>query len=154
MENMKLTLNTGIKLIDIENERGEVVYTLRINTADSNIAQRYAEVLDNLNHVSDEFEEEAKELEKQEDSQEKVLAAASLHVRTIQKCMDEIESIFGDGCLKGIYHECYELNEDFVPDEGMLVEFLEKVMPVMETLFNERFEAHKKKYSIKRKGKR
>lgn len=154
MENMKLTLNTGIKLIDIENERGEVVYTLRINTADSNVAKRYAEVLDNLNHVTDEFEEEAKELEKQEDGQEKTLAAASLHVRTIQKCMDEIESIFGENCLRGIYHECYELNEDFVPDEGMLVEFLEKVMPVMETLFNERFEAHRKKYNINRKGKR
>lgn len=152
MENLTISVNTGIKDIAINNERGEHVYTLHINTADARTAERYMAVMDNLNKVSDSIEEEAKAIEGMEDGAEKRMSQAKLHVKTVEKCMAEIDSIFGEGCIKNIYHECYELDADFMPDEGMLLNFLENVMPIMNKLFDERFEAHRAKYNVNRRG--
>lgn len=153
MENLTISINTGIKDIAINNEKGEHVYTLHINTADAKTAERYLNVMNNLNHVSDGLDEQIKAVEAMEEGTEKKLAQAHIHVSTIEKCIEEIDSIFGEGCIRNVYHDCYALNDSFLPDEEMLLNFLENVMPIMNQLFNERFENHRKKYSAKRRGK-
>lgn len=154
MEKLNISINTGIKLIDVTNERGEVTCTLKINTGDSKTVERFANVIDNLNKISDELSEEAKKINEIEDEREKNIQSINAHVSAIQKTVDEIDYIFGAGCIRNIYHECYELNESFLPDETMLMDFLESVMPIMNELFNERFEAKRQKYNVNRKGKR
>ncbi len=151
---MNITIDTGIKTIEVNNEKGELVYVLKINTADSKTAERYAKVISDLNSISRDASAEFDRIGKIEDEDEKTLEAIKAHVATIEKTISEIELIFGAGCIRNIFHECYELNENFLPDETMLVGFLNEVMPLMNELFNERFETKRQKYNLKRKGKK
>lgn len=56
-------------------------------------------------------------------------------------------------CIRKVYRECYEENEDFVPSIAALIEFIEQINPVMEKLFKERFEFNKRKFNRGRCGK-
>ena len=65
--------------------------------------------------------------------------------------IEEIDSLFGKDTIRNVFRECYELDEDFVPDEDALIDFVNTVMPVMNDLFDMRTKEIRKKYSPNRK---
>lgn len=158
----KIKINSGIKEIGIYNEKDEIVTVLKINMADSNIITRFAKLLQNLNHVSDEFEKDAKRLaEKYKENPlseetidiEQIVDYSSANVLFLNKCIEEINGVFGENTIQNVYRECYEVTPDFVPDENALIEFVDGVVPVMNKLFGEKFEENKKRYSVSNRGK-
>ena len=163
-----MIINSGIKEIEVTNEKGEQVKVLKVNVNDSNVANRFNRLIQNLEHVSDEFETEVKEKEdKYKDRElvretdgvkkidtEQITDLCSLNVRYINRCIEEINAVFGENTIQDIYKDCYELNEDFVPDEELLLQFVDGVIPEMNKLFEQKFERNKKRYSPANRGKK
>lgn len=163
-----MIINSGIKEIEVTSENGNQLAVLKINVNDSNVANRFNRLIQNLEHVSDEFETEVKEKEdKYKDRElvketdgvkkidtEQIADLCSLNVRYINRCIEEINAVFGENTIQNVYKECYELNEDFVPDEELLLQFVDGVIPEMNKLFEQKFERNKKRYSPANKGKK
>ena len=83
-----------------------------------------------------------------------IVDASDMHIGILEGMIREIDALFGKDTIKNVFHECYELNENFVPDEDALVDFVNTVMPVMNELFKTRTEAIHRKYSPNRKARR
>lgn len=66
-------------------------------------------------------------------------------MKYLKQITESIDGLFGEDAMKQIYG-------DIVPDELAIVEFVEQVIPVMNKLFNKRFEQVQNKYNIKRRG--
>ena len=165
VDNKSISFDTGVKKIEVNNMDGELITVLRIKTSDANVAKKFVEIAGNLDEIANSgdekakvFSEKYKEYEKQklEDSPDDVkteiiVDASNFRMEVLEKMIEEIDSLFGKGTIRNVFRECYELDEDFVPDEDALVDFVNTVMPVMNELFDMRTQAIRKKYSPNRK---
>lgn len=69
----------------------------------------------------------------------------SIRVKYLKQITESIDGLFGEDAMKQIYG-------DIVPDELAIVEFVEQVIPVMNKLFNKRFEQIQNRYNVRRCG--
>ena len=156
----KIVLDNGIKSIAIENQDGELVTVLKINVSEAGTAERFAGLIQKLNRISEECGKEAQKLADEvkgvpDDGIDmgQVISANRIKISYLEKIIHEIDVVFGADTIRNVYREAYEMDPGFVPDEIALVEFIDKVIPVMNTLFGQRFETYKKKYNSGRRGK-
>lgn len=158
MSELKIVQKSTIKNIGIENEDGELIHTLKIDVSDAGTVERFANLSKNLNHTVDDFQKEASDLVKKyagtEETDDQVVEASRVHVAYINRCIAELDSVFGEGTVKAILKANYDNNPDYVPDEIELYNFLESVMPIMGQLFGDRMDACMKKFNVNRKGRR
>ena len=164
-ENKSISFDTGVKKIEVNDMDGELITVLRIKTSDANVAKKFVEIAGNLDEITNSGDEKAKvfkdkykeyEEQKFEDipddvKTEIIVDASNVRIEVLEKMIEEIDSLFGKNTIRNVFRECYELDEDFVPDEDSLVDFVNKVMPVMNDLFDMRTKEIKKKYSPNRK---
>ena len=150
----ELVLDSGVRKIAIKNEDGEVVTVLNINVADADTADRFGKILDNLQQISENCQKEADEWRKANPQEEadtedvtKILEINRIRVKYLNQIMDEIDGLFGESTVRNVYG-------DIVPDEVALINFVEKVIPVMNKLFGKRYEMTRKRYNSGRKGAR
>lgn len=146
MEEIKLS--SGIKKIAIKDEDGDLITVITVDTANADTAKKFAGVIDKLNNISQNCEKEATEWRKNHKDNINVDAALelnSIRVKYLKQITESIDGLFGEDAMKQIYG-------DIVPDELAIVEFVEQVIPVMNKLFNKRFEQVQNKYNIKRRG--
>lgn len=150
----ELVLDSGVRKIAIKNEDGEVVTVLNINVADADTADRFGKILDNLQQISENCQKEADEWRKANPQEEadtedvtKILEINRIRVKYLNQIMDEIDGLFGESTVRNVYG-------DIVPDEAALIDFVEKVIPVMNKLFGKRYEMTRKRYNSGRKGAR
>lgn len=150
----ELVLDSGVRKIAIKNEDGEVVTVLNINVADADTADRFGKILDNLQQISENCQKEADEWRKVNPQEEadtedvtKILEINRIRVKYLNQIMDEIDGLFGESTVRNVYG-------DIVPDEVALIDFVEKVIPVMNKLFGKRYEMTRKRYNSGRKGAR
>lgn len=150
----ELVLDSGVRKIAVKNEDGEVVTVLNINVADADTADRFGKILDNLQRISDNCQKEADEWRKANPQEEadtedvaKILEINRIRVKYLNQIMDEIDGLFGESTVRNVYG-------DIVPDEAALIDFVEKVIPVMNKLFGKRYEMTRKRYNSGRKGAR
>lgn len=146
------------------NKYGDMI---KIDAADRSTVDRFANLIKRIDTLAEEFEQKEKALREKyagtevvketEDGTEvdvdQIVERSNLYVSSIKNIIKEFEIVFGDGCIKKVFRESYELNDDFIPDEDALSEFLDQMMPIMTDIFNERFERNKNRYSTKRRGK-
>ena len=165
LENKSISFDTGIKKIAVNDMDGELITVLRIKTSDANVAKKFVEISRNLDEIANSgaekakvFEEKYKEYENQkyenipEDARNEIIIDASIvRIEVLEKMIEEIDSLFGKDTIRNVFRECYELDEDFVPDEDALIDFVNTVMPVMNDLFDMRTKEIRKKYSPNRK---
>ena len=150
----ELVLDSGVRKIAIKNEDGEVVTVLSINVADADTADRFGKILDNLQQISDNCQKEADKWRKANPQEEadtedvaKILEINRIRVKYLNQIMNEIDGLFGESTVRNVYG-------DIVPDEAALIDFVEKVIPVMNKLFGKRYEMTRKRYNSGRKGAR
>ena len=151
-------IDNGVEYVEIQNTEGKRLTVLAIDKADKKTAERFAYLIKNLTSITERVEAEEKELKQkyadvpEEDvNVERIINTSRLHVKYISECIEEINGVFGENTIQNVFAENYTLNEDFIPDEYALLEFVDKIIPLMNKLFNERFETNKKKYSANRK---
>lgn len=150
----ELVLDSGVRKIAIKNEDGDVITVVRINVADADTAERFGQIIHNLERISDDCEKEAATWKKEHMQQETenidvetVLQSNRIRVKYLKQIVAEIDGLFGVDTVKNVYG-------DFTPDETALVEFVEKIIPVMNKLFGKRYEMTRKRYNSGRKGAR
>lgn len=154
----ELKLNSGLKKIAIKDEDGDLITVLSVNVADADTAEHFAQIINNLQEISENCEKEAAEWKKEHDAHadsdaeenfkiEQALQINRIRVRYLKQIAEEIDKLFGEGTVQGIYG-------DIVPDEAALVEFVEGIIPVMNKLFGKRYEMTRKRYNSGRKGAR
>lgn len=167
MEN-RLSFDDGVRKISIYNEEEELLTVLRINVADADTARRFAELIQNLEQIADSgsgmadvFKEKYKEYESQsfddlpdDVKMDIIVDASKVRIDVLNRMIAEIDALFGKDTIHNIFKECYERHEDFTPDEDVLIDFVNKVMPVMNELFSMRNEKIRKKYSPNRAARR
>lgn len=153
----ELIAESNIEEVAIKNEKGEILHILRIDKGDTDTPIRFGALIDNLENIAKEVEGETKKLEEKysnsSDEFNRVIEEAIIHVKYLKIIISEIDALFGADTIRNIFAESYELNEDFVPDEYCLMDFIEKIMPIMSELFGERYKIKNKKYNVSRKGK-
>lgn len=151
MEEIKLS--SGIKKIAIKDEDGDLITVITVDTANADTAKKFACVIDKLNSISENCEKEAAEWRKNHKDDINVddinvdaaLELNSIRVKYLKQITESINGLFGEDAMKQIYG-------DIVPDELAIVEFVEQVIPVMNKLFNKRFEQVQNRYNVKRRG--
>lgn len=149
MEEIKLS--SGIKKIAIKDEDGDLITVITVDTANADTAKKFAGVIDRLNNISENCEKEASEWRKnhKDDMDDINVDAAlelnSIRVKYLNMITESIDGLFGEDAMKQIYG-------DIVPDELAIVEFVEQVIPVMNKLFNKRFEQVQNRYNVRRRG--
>ena len=152
MEN--LNFNTGILRIKV-NEYGDV---LRLDSSDLSIFNRFHALYKRLDELADNANMEVDQVvEKYKDEEEvnvdMVHDYVSLTIRYSESVMQELNAIFGADFTVKVFRENYELNPDFVPDELVLTELIEALIPVMEKAYGERVQRNKSKYNANKRGK-
>lgn len=149
MEEIKLS--SGIKKIAIKDEDGDLITVITVDTANADTAKKFAGVIDKLNNISENCEKEAAEWRNnhKDDMDDINVDAAlelnSIRVKYLKQITESINGLFGEDAMKQIYG-------DIVPDELAIMEFVEQVIPVMNKLFNKRFEQVQNRYNVKRRG--
>lgn len=150
MEEIKLS--SGIKKIAIRDEDGELITVITVDTANADTAKKFAGVIDKLNNISENCEKESDEWKKNHGEinaddidVDAALELNSIRVKYLNQIMESIDGLFGEDAMKQIYG-------DIVPDELAIVEFVEQVIPVMNKLFNKRFEQVQNRYNVRRRG--
>lgn len=146
MEEIKLS--SGIKKIAIKDEDGDLITVITVDTANADTAKKFAGIIDKLNNISENCKKEAAEWRnnhKDDTNVDAALEVNSIRVKYLKQITESIDGLFGEDAMKQIYG-------DIVPDELAIVEFVEQVIPVMNKLFNKRFEQVQNRYNIKRRG--
>ena len=67
-------------------------------------------------------------------------------------CIAKIDELFGQDTMKKYFRVLYEANQDFIPDEDCIMDFLEEITPVLEEIYKERSEQINRKYNKNRKN--
>ena len=149
----ELVLDRGLKKIAIKDEDGEVITVLNVNVADAGTAERFGKIINNLQEISDNCEKEADAWNKEHEEEgedvsvDNILQINQIRVKYLLQIIKEIDELFGEGTIESIYG-------DIVPDEPALEEFIKGIIPVMNKLFNKRYELARKRYNSGRKGAR
>jgi len=137
MEN--LNFSTGILRIKV-NEYGDV---LLLDSSDLSIFNRFHALYTRLEELADNANREVEQVvekykEEEEVSIDMVHDYVSLTIRYSENVMQELNAILGVDFTAKVFRENYELNPDFVPDELVLTELIEALIPVMEKAYGER----------------
>lgn len=156
MEEIKLS--SGVKKIAIKDEDGDLITVITVDTANADTAKKFAGIIDKLNNISQNCEKEAAEWRNNHKDNMNVddinvddinvdaaLEVNSIRVKYLKQITESIDGLFGEDAMKQIYG-------DIVPDELAIVEFVEQVIPVMNKLFNKRFEQVQNRYNVRRRG--
>lgn len=161
----ELILDNGIKEIAVKKENGDLITVLKINVADGRTAEKFAQLIDRLNKITDEQNEQKKAMDAKYTGRkivynggesvdtEQVIDRSRMNVSYLEKCIEELDLVFGQGTVRNVYRENYEMDEYFIPDEAALVEFVDKLIPVMTELFGQRFQSVKSRYNARNRGK-
>ena len=153
----KLNFNSGILRISL-NKYDDV---LELNSTDLKVFQRFVNLYDKLQEAAGEASRKIKALAEEaagrEDTSEENIGIMTgildAKIMFSKKALDELDGVFGEGFTGKVFRENYELDPDFVPDELIITELLESMIPIMEKAYGERMRRHKSKYSAGKRGK-
>lgn len=70
----------------------------------------------------------------------KTIEISKVNVGFSNMAVQVIDSIFGEGTVRKRFRDVYEEIPEFLPDVGCITNFFEKIIPIMEKIFNRKFE--------------
>lgn len=157
-----INVDNGIRRIKV-NEEGEYI---EFSVNDSAFFERFADFLrwvEGLDGTVNEFEAELREkfaaLEPKEQSEELeegeiqlppadiITMVAGKRTELHRECCQKLDGLFGDGCCRKVFG-------GIVPDDVLLMDFVEQICPHIERMGKERNEKFALKYNRNRRGKR
>lgn len=133
----------GVRLVTI-NEAGD---TAAISINDPTFIERFTDFFDWFGKGGDELTSFIEQKEGEKLTLDAVAETANKRVELCKKARDRIDELFGDGTCKKAF------GVD-MPDEVCIMEFVEAMIPFINTAFEERGQRINRKYSRNRKGAR
>ncbi len=140
-----------------------------LNANDSSLVERYVELIQWMENKQKELEEQGKAFEEKHKGQkalnknedgsvdyntDMLLELAKMQCGVYKEVCEKVDAIFNQEVVKKYFRSCYEINPDFVPDEECVIDLLNSLSEVIETVYKIRMERISKKYSANRKGRR
>lgn len=168
MEQIKMQ-NLSEEIIQkvIVNKQGDCIL---INVNDANLIDNYTDIIQWFNEKQKELDEKdkvfeekyagQKMVEKQEDGTIDVNVDMLREYGTMRRDLfvemcEKIEALLNNqNIVRKYFRACYEITEDFVPDEECIIDMVNSIGGVLETVFNMRTERISKKYNLNRAGRR
>ncbi len=153
MENIKI--KSSIKQFGIENEDGEVIAVLELDSANTNIVNKFGELYSKLDKISHDLEAELKEAEQYMGdtlTPNDVSELTCIYGKHVNNIIAELEEILGNGFIHDVYARNYELDCNFIPDASLLQELLTSITPILEKVYKKQTPTDK--YSTSKKGKK
>lgn len=149
MEKIKLK-NNEAKIIKIElNEKGD--YTA-ISPDDSMLFDRFVAGYKRIVDLSNDVPAKLEEIEKKYKGQDgftavmnKTVEISTVNVQFSSEAVNIIDGIFGANTIRKYFRNCYDEIPDFIPDVECFGDFLEKITPEMEKIFNRKIENQRKR---------
>lgn len=146
------------------NSKDDFIY---INEKDASIFDKFADFLKWLDEKDADLSKKEKEYEQKygkeiitRDSDGEIegintdafIQYSRLTTETYKEAAERIESIFGAGTLRKYFRKFYEINPDFIPDDECIYDFLDEMVPILNSLFTDRSKRISLKYNRNRKG--
>lgn len=144
MEKTKIE-NKKIKLLKIElNDNGDYI---AISADDSTMFDRFVTGFKNIAELADQLPHNIAAIEKQyqekqgfTDAAEKTVLILKENKMFSEKSIQAIDEIFGEGTVKKYFRDIYEEIPDFLPDAECILDFFQKISPIMEELFQQKLD--------------
>lgn len=138
----ELQVDNGLRKIKV-NDAGEYI---EVSVNDSTFFDRFADLLVWIGDKEKELDQygESHKADTLEDM-EAVREVVKKRTETYQECCQRLDVLFGEGCCRKVFG-------DIVPDDLLIMDFLEQLTPVIEELGKERNRKLSSKYSRSRKG--
>lgn len=99
----------------------------------------YRQLMDAADGIKEQIEQIEKKYEGKEDANsvmDKVCEISKVNVGFSNLAVQTIDNIFGEGTVKMRFRSVYEDIPDFLPDVNCITDFFEKIIPVMEKIFD------------------
>jgi len=141
---------------------------IMLDPADASFQTRYINLLKWVEEKQKELGKLAEEKDKQYEGRqiitqdedgnseidlEQLSDLVEIQTKFYRECEEQINALFGQDTLKKYFRVSYEVNPGFLPDEDCIADFLEEITPVLNEVYNARFERVKGRYNRNRKGK-
>lgn len=144
MEKTKLS-KANVHLHKVElNDKGEYI---AISSDDDSIFDRFVAGYKHIVQMADELPQKIERICKKYEGKEDILSVmektsqlSRANVEFSEETFKTIDGIFGEGTLKKYFREIFEEIPDFLPGSSCIIEFFEKITPVMENLFDRKVE--------------
>ncbi|MCI8389913.1 MAG: hypothetical protein HFI35_04275 [Roseburia sp.] len=107
----------------------------------------YKKIADMADEVPAKLEEVQKKYENRDDfeaAMDKALEMSGVNVDFSKEAVSVIDGIFGADTVKKYFRNIYEVIPDFLPDANCIIDFFEKIVPVVEKLFDCKVEREQK----------
>jgi len=151
-EALRISINSNIKRIECNGYGDEIL----IDVSDASVFDKFNAASEELDNLQKEYNKEADEIKERfpdETDTDALVEVARFRIKYINRMIGTLDAIFGRGTVRKVFRENYELNEDFIPDEELLMEFLDQMIPIMEDLYKKRADKIRGKYSPDKRGK-
>lgn len=155
-----------IQKVIVNNEGDHIA----VNVNDAGLVDRYADIIQWFNEKEKKLEEKNRELEQRykdhkmvetkEDGSieidvEMIKAYGTMRKELFAEMCRRIEELFNNqNIVRKYFRACYEVTEDFVPDEECIVDMVNSIGEVMDKVFGMRTERISRKYNLNRAGRR
>lgn len=138
----ELQVDNGLRKIKV-NDAGEYI---EVSVNDSTFFDRFADLLVWISDKEKELEQygDAHKADTMEDM-EVVREVVRKRTQTYQECCQRLDVLFGEGCCRKVFG-------DIIPDDLLIMDFLEQLTPIIEELGKERNKKLSLKYNRSRKG--
>lgn len=138
----ELQVDNGLRRIKV-NVDGDYI---EVSVNDSTFFDRFADLLVWIGDKEKELEQYG-ETHKADDLKDMEIVQELVRKRTetYQECCRRLDMLFGEGCCRKVFG-------NIVPDDLLIMDFLEQLTPVIEELGRERNKKLSGKYSRGRKG--
>ncbi len=107
----------------------------------------YRGIINLADGIPDKIEEIEKKYEGKEDFQsslDMMTEMSGVNVNFSEEAVKIIDGIFGDDVIKKYFREVYEEVHGFMPDADCIIDFFEKITPIIEKIFNQKMERQDK----------
>lgn len=148
MDIEKIKIEESAKLLKIE-LNGSGGYII-LSADDPKLFDRFAIGFNQIMDMAEEMPKRLDEIEKQYSERddfkavlEKTTAMSKVNVKFSEDAVEIIDGIFGVGTIKKYFAEIYKEIPDFLPDSDCIIDFLEKITPIVEKSFDRKLKNRK-----------
>lgn len=152
MEKIKIIADAR-EVVEVEvNEFGD---TIAIVTNDAGFLTKFSDLVQWIDKKADWINEKEKELNTKYGSRpivsgdnvdvEQIVDITNLQVEFCKEVIERFEVLFGQNIIHKYFKKVYSFLPDYVPDTDALSEFIDKIIPVVNSLYNSKIEYRKER---------
>lgn len=144
----KIRLDDSERMVEIElNESGDSIV---ISADSTTMFDKFVTGYKGIYDLADSIPAKIKDVEKKYDGKEdfpseieKTVEISRINVDFSKDAVRIMDGIFGEGTIKKYFKVMYDKIPDFIPDAYCILEFMEKIVPVIERVFERHIERRK-----------